>query len=56
MCVTLIVLTTTYKTLKINDADVDCILPNILGYHYLVINTNHANSAGHDNREVHFMM
>lgn len=38
MCVTLNVLTTTYKTLKMNNADVDCILLNILNYCNLVIN------------------
>lgn len=32
------VLTTTYKTLKINNADVDCILLNILNYCNLFIN------------------
>lgn len=38
MCVTMNVLTTTYKTLKINNADVDCILLNILNYCNLFIN------------------
>lgn len=42
MCVTLNVLTNTYKTLKINNADVDCILLNILNYCNLVINPLHA--------------